>query len=109
MAAGIVPSWGGVCFGLRFAGCPLLRSCSPSAVAALPPLIACWPMQARHLQHPQFCLDAVLYGVQNGGLAGLQKVGVGGGLGRPFPLRCFALQWSAVPICAVVVPHDAQR
>ncbi|GAB4814330.1 hypothetical protein N2152v2_001376 [Parachlorella kessleri] len=29
--------------------------------------------QAKHLRHPQLCLDAVMHGVQHGGRAGLQK------------------------------------
>ena len=33
--------------------------------------------RARHLQHPQFCLDAIRYGVEHGGLAGLKKVQMG--------------------------------
>ena len=33
--------------------------------------------RARHLQHPQFCLDAIRYGVEHGGLAGLKKVRTG--------------------------------
>lgn len=30
--------------------------------------------RARHLQHPQLCLDAIQTGVSHGGLAGLKKV-----------------------------------
>lgn len=30
--------------------------------------------QARNLQHPLLCLDAIQYGVEHGGRAGLQKV-----------------------------------
>lgn len=31
--------------------------------------------QARHLQHPQLCLEAIEAGVAHGGMAGLKKVG----------------------------------
>jgi hypothetical protein len=31
--------------------------------------------RARHLQHPQLCLDAIQAGVQHGGAVGLKKVG----------------------------------
>lgn len=44
---------------------PLLPFCTRSLQAS---------KQARHLTHPQLCLDAIQYGVEHGGRAGLVKV-----------------------------------
>ena len=43
--------------------------------------------KAPHLTHPHLCLEAIKYGIQNGGLAGLRKV-----LSLGFKVQFFLIQ-----------------